>query len=65
MYSIPYHHIFSQVCTCKELWSLMVSIAPEQCCYISVESLGFLVVLEHLKIQCKHKIWIRKLLLQV
>lgn len=46
---ITYHHISSQVCTCKELWCLMVSIAPEQCYYISVESLGFLVVLEHLK----------------
>lgn len=46
---IPYHQIFSQVCMSKELWCLMVSIAPEQCYCRSVESLGFLVVLEHLK----------------
>lgn len=46
---IPYHHISSQVCMCKELWSLMVSIALDKFYYISVESPGFLVVLEHLK----------------
>lgn len=46
---IPYHQIFSQVCMCKELWCLKVSIAPEQCHCISVESLGFPEVLEHLK----------------